>query len=494
MIKNYSFLSEILRTGSWMMEPSAFSYYKNLLSLTGMDVEAIDHIRWGEKRTEGSLLVFKPGQSEPETRLIQTRNTHWYSSEEISKDDQIIHVLPITGAITHGGAECSYGTRELADRFIYADNQECVIGHLVILDTPGGSAMANDLDQVLAKAQKPTVALIRGMNASKGVWISSFIPYVFAEREDVEIGCIGAMWAMQGMRNGVNQFNQVYYEVYAENSIYKNEEYREAIQNDNLKPAIESLNKLEADFRTNVKKRWPNVSEEKLKGKMYKASEVIGEMVDGIKSYSQAVNFIFELAGVSRKEVGIVTTLGVIGVEEPEVIDTEDPGEKKKRPGCETAPKTTDETTQSATGTEEPVQTNNTNPQTLIIPMANKEFLEAIPGMGSVAVDDSGNASLTAEQYEVLNAHLQKGNAAMKLANTQQETIIGLQQQLSEKEGTIKELAEATGKPIQQPAPENDNAVEQPINKVKLVTSENASHYDNINKMREYMSQHGMIS
>ena len=125
--------------------------------------------------------------------------------------------------------------------------------------------------------------------------------------------------------------------------------------------------------------------------------------------------------------------------------------------------------------------------------MANKELLEAIPGMGTVAVDETGNASLTAEQYEVLNNHLLKGNAALKLADTQMETITGLQQKLTEKDGVIQELAQATGKPIQQPAPLNDNAAEQPVNKVKLVTSETASHYDNINKMREYMSQHGMI-
>lgn len=480
MNRNYSYLSEIARNGQWMMHPDAFNMYQevvlNAISIPGMQTD------WAEKRENSKLLVYHDGVSRPEEKMIQTSDV--FRSEKwpgISSTDQVVHILPVSGPVTHGGAPCAYGTRDMADRFMYADSHPNVVGHLVILDTPGGEAGANDLDAAFKNARKPVVGLIRGMNASKGVWISSFIPHVFAERPDVEIGCIGAMWNIRGMRDGVNRDNIVSYQVYADNSIHKNGEVREAVQNDNLKPAIEELNKIDEEFRSIVKSRWPNVAEDKLTGRMYKASEVIGEMVDGIKSYDESINLIFELAGVKRATSGIITPDGVLETEE---IDEDDNQPDPDDPY---------ETTQSATGTEEPVQTNNTNPQKLLIPMANKELLEAIPGMGAVAVDESGNASLTAEQYEVLNNHLLKGNAALKLADTQMETITGLQQKLTEKDGVIQELAQATGKPIQQPAPLNDNAVEQPVNKVKLVTSETASHYDNINKMREYMSQHGMI-
>lgn len=493
-MSNYSFLSEITRTQYWMMDPSALHYFKGVLSLAQNDLDAIDQIKWGRKRSEGSLLVFKPGQVEPEERLIQTSYPQWYSSDSIGKDDQIIHVLPIKGAVTHGGAECSYGTRQLADRFAYADLQDCVVGHLVILDTPGGSAMANDLDDVFSKARKPVVALIRGMNASKGVWISSFIPHVYAERPDVEIGCVGVMAVLEGTRNGIDSSNHVYYEVYADNSTMKNNEYREAIQNDNTKPTVETLNKLDTEFRATVKRRWPNVKDEKLTGQMYRASDVIGELVDGIKSYSQAINSIFKLAGVDRKYEGKVTSLGVIGTVDDDDDDDDDfmPEDKKKHPSCESSP-IPKETTQPVAGIEEPGQHDHTNPQNkLIIPM-NKEKLEAIPGMGTVSVDDKGNMALTAEQSEVLDSFLTNGQAALSLVETQKQTITGLQQQVSEKDVSIKELSEATGKGITQPAPQNDNMVETSVNSVKLVTNPHASHYENIGKMREYMSNHGLI-
>lgn len=496
-MSNYSFLSEVMRTQYWMMDPGTLRHFQGILSLAQNDMQAIGEIKWGKKRSEGSLLVFKPGQAEPEERLIQTSYPQWYSSDSIGKDDQIIHVLPIKGPVTHGGAECSYGTRQLADRFVYADLQESVVGHLVILDTPGGSATANDLDQVFAKARKPVVALIRGMNASKGVWVSSFIPHVFAERPDVEIGCVGVMAVMEGTRNGINTFNNVYYEVYADNSTMKNNEYREAIQNDNTKPTVESLNKLEAEFRATVKRRWPNVPEEKLTGNMYLASEVIGELVDGIKSYSQAVNYIFELAGVERKYAGKVTTLGVIGTVDDE-DDEEDPDfipeDKKKRPGCEVVP-LEEKITQPVAGTEEPEQTSdNTNPQ-MIIPM-NKEFLEAIPGMGAVAVDDKGLVMLTEEQSQVLQSHLASGQAALSLVETHQTTITGLQQQVQEKDLSIKELSEATGKGITQPAPTNDNGVEKVSTVVDgpIVSGNLANYKSDMNALRSVLSENGFMN
>lgn len=486
-MSNYSFLSEVMRTQYWMMDPVALHHFKGIFSTARYDLDALGEVRWEEKRTEGSLLLFKPGQAEPEERLIQTEYPHWYSSEDIGKDDQIIHVLPITGAITHGGAACSYGTRDLADRFMYADLQDCVVGHLVVLDTPGGSALANDLDEVFSKARKPVVALIRGMNASKGVWISSFIPHVFAERPDVEIGCVGVMAVLQGTRNGINTFNEVYYEVYADNSTMKNNEYREAIQKDNTRPTVESLNRMESEFRSVVKRRWPKVPDEKLTGRMYKATDVVGELVDGIKSYNESVNYLFELAGINRKFDGKVTPVGTI--KEPDGNDDDD------EPGTVQETVQTIETTQPATGIEEPAQISNINPQTLIIPM-KKEVLEAIPGMGSVAVDENGHVMLTEEQSKVLETHLHDGQAALKLVKTQENTIAGLKQQVSEKDLSIKELAEATGKAIAQPAPANDNVGEQVAKEIDgpITTGKLSNFKSDMAVMKKVLSDNGFLT
>ena len=101
--------------------------------------------------------------------------------------------------------------------------------------------------------------------------------------------------------------------------------------------------------------------------------------------------------------------------------------------------------------------------------MVNKEMLEAIPGMGTVAVDEAGNASLTAEQYDILSDHLAKGNAAMRLASTQQETIEGLRQQVSTKDNAIKELSEATGKDIEQPVVTEDPDLDSPASQTSIL-------------------------
>ncbi len=447
MQNKYAFLSEVMRTNVWAMHPESFNWYKGIFMAGKGGNPNIPVIDLSYQREEGSLLVFHSGKAEPETRLIQTQRPQWYLQEELEDDDQVIHVLPLTGPITHGGAECSYGTRELADRFMYADNQPSVVGHLVLLDTPGGSSNADDLDSVFANAKKPVVGLIRGMNASKGVWISSFIPHVFAEREDVQIGCIGAFWSLYGLRNGVTSENEVYYEVYASNSVHKNYEFREAIQNDNLQPAQEVVDEIDARFRANVKNRWPAVPDDKLTGRMYNAKDVIGEMVDGIKSYDEAVDYIFSLAGKSRKQAGLVTPIGVA------------PATSSPQPAMN----------QSASGTEEPVQTLNTNPQKTLTPMANIKALEQILGEGSVLVDENGNAQLTTEQIQKLDEHYAKGNAALGLVGTQAETIAGLKETISKKDSEIRELAEATGKPIEQPVVQTDDTTVEQVAKTSIL-------------------------
>lgn len=466
---NFSLAFEVYRTNAWAIAPEIFRYYRDIMNIARTNkAYSID---WNEKNENPSLLLFSDKHIIPQEKTILTGDIRGYEYwEGLDKTDQVINIVPITGPILHGNAPCVFGTRQLADNILFADEHPNVVGHLIILDTPGGSANANDLNEVISKAKKPVVGIIRGMNLSKGVWISSFIPHVFAEREDIDIGCIGTMYSMTGIRNGINPDNEVSYEIYADNSIYKNNEYREAIQNDNLKPAIETLNRLDEEFRQVVKNRWPNVPDEKLTGKIYKASEVIGEMVDGIKSYAECVEMIFELAGVERISKGNITPLGTR--DEPPV----------------------------ESGTYASQQIDN-NPKNLTV-MANIEALEKILGKGSVVLDEDGNPQFTAEQIRKLNEHAQTMiNSGSLIANQQQaldasqeqvgslqEQINELKNQLAERDKTIAEMANATSPGIQQPAVALDNGAEagKENDPFPHICSAQKSHLENLEAMSAY--------
>ena len=444
---NFKFAREIYSTHVWMMHPEAFGYYRDIMETARLYSGSVTEFDEDGKKVQ-ELIAFGSVKEGPDEKLFMDENVRYLESwDALEPQDRVINVLYLVGPITHDGEYCTAGTLSLADKLRYADKHPQVVGHLVILDTPGGSAYANDLDKPLQEAKKPVVGLIRGMNASKGVWISSFIPHLFAEREDVEIGSIGSLYSIYGRKNGKLPENRVYYEVYADQSEYKNHAYREAVQENNLKPAIEELNELTQTFQEVVRKRWPQVADDKLTGKLYKASEVIGEMVDGVKSYSECIDYLLELAGTRRLSPEPVTAV--------------------------------EKVVESADGNAEPKETKtnpNTNPKNSKS-MADLSALEQILG-GSIARDANGNPQLTAEQMEKINDSLVKSQSAV-----------------AERDNTIREMAQATSPGIPQPPMRRDNGAEasgqQPA--FQPVTSAKNDEFQNLSVMNKYLKEHGYL-
>jgi hypothetical protein len=407
------------------MEEGALFYYRDVI-LASINKTSVIQTEFEKRSDHPRLLVFNAGSLEPEERLLITESVNWYNDKDFNEDDQVINVIPLTGPITKGGAICSYGTRELADKFTYAEGLSHVIGHLVVFNTPGGSANANDLNELFANATKPVVGLMRGDTASKGVHIASFIPYVFAERNDIEIGSVGTYAAFSGTKHESIYKGEKYVEVYASQSTEKNLEYREAIQNDNYKPLQEMLDKHSEAFASNVRSRWPNVKDERLHGKMYPAGEVVGELVDGIKSYAEAIEFIFEKAGVKRLQKGTPTPIGMVTayeeVEKEEVV----------------------------------VETINTNPQK---PKAKMDIaqLQAILGQETTAeVDEQGQVVMTQELSDrVVAAAL----ASAQEAATSRQQAATLAQTVFQQKAELDELSKET-RPLFPGAAQTDGALE----------------------------------
>lgn len=488
--RNLSLALEIYRTRTWMMHPECFESYRGMVEMSRLHPEMEN-----EYLRLPRLLVYSQNKSNPEEKLVTTSNVksfeYWNGIED---SDQIVNILPITGPILHGNAPCAFGTLELADALRYADEHPNVVGHLVILDTPGGSANANDLDSAFANAKKPVVAIIRGMNCSKGVWISSFIPHVYAERPDVEIGCVGAMWCLSGRKNGTidNDENYLYYQLYSKNSDDKNGEYREAIENGNLKPAQSIIDEIGQEFRSVVKNRWPDCPDDKLTGKVYKAEEVIGQMVDGIKSYEECVEMIFELAGVQRISKGVVTPLG-----------TRDAAPDNSTAASVVAYQFDGEAPLAA----KIIAQTHLNSKYMDV-----TALENILGSGTVALDAEGNPLLTADQLNKLKEHFEQSQQAQASAGSviasQQNSIQSLQNtvsqsqteidrlkaQLAEKESLIQEMSEATSRGIAQRPQAQDNGAQREGAKEQFQSITKAGRADalNVEAMYKHLKATGL--
>jgi ClpP class serine protease len=329
------FRAELTSTHYWAMQSDSFNLYSRMMN-------AWLHHPWiiteFDRRTHHPHLLETEILHDGIKENLITTTCHNPDAFDNPGEHQFIHVTPLCGPLTRAGAPCAYGISELADRFRFADNHPRVIGHLVILDTPGGDARANDLNALLAAAAKPVVGLIRGLNASKGVHISAFIPHVFAESPDSEVGSVGVYAAFEGHIHEAEYEGRRYVEIYDDSSDDKNLAFREAIQNKNYEPVKKELALLRDTFTADLKHRWPGLDDSLLHGKTVKAADAVGQLLDGIKSYDETVRFIFQLAGQTIRRQGVITPLGVAPGNTPPPRDEPSPNASAQPPKTDTNP------------------------------------------------------------------------------------------------------------------------------------------------------------
>lgn len=243
-----------------------------------------------------------------------------YNDEELADDDQIVNVVVIDGPVTRDGDGCSYGSMDHRDQILYANTIPQVVGHLFVINTPGGAASARiDYEQAIADCRekgKPTVAWVDGMCCSAGQLVASLCDRTVVMNGRHTMGCIGTMCAFWGVANGtVDRDGYRYIELVSVSSPDKNAEYREAVDGKTEKLQAE-LDRLGEEFRNTVRQNRPMVKEEHLTGKTFEAKEVMGALVDEIGDYTRAIETVFELADETLTPARFV-------VESPEGNDSE---------------------------------------------------------------------------------------------------------------------------------------------------------------------------
>lgn len=232
--------------------------------------------------------------------IHRIENHLFWNDEELQDDDQVINVVVIDGPVTRDGDGCSYGSKDHRDQILYANTIPQVVGHLFIINTPGGAASSRiDYEQAIADCRekgKPTVAWVDGLCCSAGQLVASLCDRTVVMNGRDTMGCIGTMCAFWGVPNGaVDQDGYRYIELVSVTTPDKNAEYREASDGKTEK-LQEELNILGEEFRETVRQNRPLVKEEHLTGKTFDAQDVMGALVDEIGDYTRALEAVFELA------------------------------------------------------------------------------------------------------------------------------------------------------------------------------------------------------
>ena len=215
-------------------------------------------------------------------------------------NEPFVNLEIINGPITRNGDACSYGSRDHRDMMMMAADSPYCVGHIYLINTPGGSAWAkNDYQQGIeyahSKGQK-VIAFIDGLCASAGMYLASLCDERYYMNPNNEIGCIGVMAAFYTEADGsVNQFtNETYHELYDPQSFDKNREFRDVANDNNSEKMIAELAALGVEFRADVKKACPKAKEEHLHGKIFKASEVDGILMDGQKNLAEVMDIVIK--------------------------------------------------------------------------------------------------------------------------------------------------------------------------------------------------------
>lgn len=281
---NFTFLHDLL-SSPWHLEPNTFNSVYPIFNgiLNGMSFDKAE---------------------EP-----QSNKPYMINNGTEEQNGNLVHILPINGILTKHDQYCgSVGTRTLATRLKTADNNKDVSGHVLLIESGGGQSVAvPELAEAMAECNKPIIAYVDGMAASAAYYIASYADEIIASRNTDYIGCIGTMIEYRGRKkiSAEDSNQEVSVRIYASNSEEKNEEYEEAINNQNIKLTQERiLNPANEEFLKNVKANRPNVTKEHLKGRTFPASEVVGSLIDSIGNLDHAIERVLSLS--DNKQTNII--------------------------------------------------------------------------------------------------------------------------------------------------------------------------------------------
>lgn len=235
---------------------------------------------------------------------------NWDGTNLLSRmKEPFVNVIPVDGPITRNGDACSYGSKEIRDWLMEAAANKYCRAHVLVVNTPGGSAWAkNDFQQAIDFAHdngQRVYMLIDGLCASAGMYLASFCDEVYVVNLKDQLGCVGVMASFFTLKNGdKNQFNsETYHEYYATKSVNKNKEYRDIAEDDDATLLIAELDELEAEFRSDMQKSFPSATDEHLDGKVFDADEVMGILCDGQMLLGDVVARAFDVANGNEEPI-----------------------------------------------------------------------------------------------------------------------------------------------------------------------------------------------
>lgn len=181
-------------------------------------------------------------------------------------------IVPVIGTMTRYGDLCSWGTEDIGNWIMEANNDPSISAIVLEINSPGGEVDGTELLGAIVKnSPKPVVAWVAGMAASAAYWVASQAREIMAESATIsEVGSIGVLamhvdasayyekegFKVQIIRSDGSEDKALF------NSI-------EPLSDTALTELKASLNIVRKTFIDTVKSGRPKVSEDVFSGKMF---------------------------------------------------------------------------------------------------------------------------------------------------------------------------------------------------------------------------------
>lgn len=294
--------------GVWLMEPNSASAYfpvvKAILSNSQVNLNSLIpqnnaqqigakeygdwHAASDRYNREGKCMALQM-----ESNMV--RPSYYYGFDKAPKNS--ISLIPVHDVIMKYDNCGSPGTTTLARWLTEADQHPNIIGHIISIDSPGGSANGtSDFSSLILSLEKPVVVYCHGMMCSAAYWIGSSGRELIISNNTAVVGSIGTYLTLEDWSAALEAEGIKVHEIYATKSKDKNADVREAFAG-NYKPILEDIiDPINESFLSAVKKNRYGKgmkANEVLTGKVFTGQAAIDVgLVDKIGTLADAVKSI----------------------------------------------------------------------------------------------------------------------------------------------------------------------------------------------------------
>ena len=278
------FFNEILR-GVWLLEPRVQEQYAKL---------ALAHLESVSANRTGATVDVNMS-----TIVAVSQSGRQFSMSDDIPSEPYISVIPLQGVVKKNSYCGDMGTMAMQAMMKQAENDPNCLGHILSIDSPGGSASNTQTFANFIKndCQKPVVAYISGMCASAAYYIACAADEIYCSQSDDSVGSIGVYCTLTDYRKAYEQEGITQHQVYATASTEKNQLFQKALDGDYTELQKEYLDPCADAFIGTVKAFRPNLTDNNAyKGKLYAAKNAPKGMIDGTKTWGQCLTRVSQLA------------------------------------------------------------------------------------------------------------------------------------------------------------------------------------------------------